>query len=201
MGPGACLQFKVMGCYVSFSADAIAGFKRDDITEPFIPAGFTPSLELQATFPNNLEVKYGNVIGRLESAPAPTFAIPGGDPTATYTILCADPDAPARGFLSRALSPICHLIQQEVTVDASGVVTAPPAVVFWGPPGPPPFTGLHRYIFLLYKNTTPEGVLPLEKQSTVKGDAISNRMKWDIKLFVKENGLELVGVNWFQARR
>lgn len=50
--------------------------------------------------------------------------------------------------------------------------------------------------FPFQRNLTPEGLLPFEKQSKVKAATMGARMRCDVSLFVKENGLELVGVKY-----
>lgn len=51
----------------------------------------------------------------------------------------------------------------------------------------------HRYVYLLYKNTTPEGLLPQEQQKTFSSSTMPQRMRWNLAAFVLENKLELVG--------
>ncbi|GAA6036675.1 hypothetical protein JCM8097_001293 [Rhodosporidiobolus ruineniae] len=58
-------------------------------------------------------------------------------------------------------------------------------------PAPPPGTGSHRYAFLLYRE--PAGSSP--KFSGDKED----RKSYDIKSFVEENKLTLIGANFFLA--
>lgn len=54
---------------------------------------------------------------------------------------------------------------------------------------------LHRYLFLLYRQTQP--LLPLEEQSVVKSNERVDRRNFDVAAYVKENQLELVGANFF----
>jgi phosphatidylethanolamine-binding protein (PEBP) family uncharacterized protein len=57
-------------------------------------------------------------------------------------------------------------------------------------PGPPPFTGEHRYVFLLYKQTKADAQL----------ESVPGRMRSDCKSYIQENGLELVTANYFVAK-
>lgn len=57
------------------------------------------------------------------------------------------------------------------------------------------FTSLHRYCFALYKQTKP--LLPMSEQSTLAGNERPHRRRFDVAGFAKENGLELVGFNYF----
>ena len=50
-------------------------------------------------------------------------------------------------------------------------------------------------MFLLYKESKP--LLPIESQSTIKSNERIDRRNFDCATFVKENGLTLVGANFF----
>jgi len=167
---------------------------------PFTAPDWVPTVDLGVTFPKSgKSVNRGNEITPADAAESPSFFF-CGDPDATYTVTCVDPDAPAR-ILSFLLSPIAHGIQVNLKAGPDGVTDQGTALLKYGGPGPPPFTGFHRYVFLLYKNKTAEGVLPLEKQSTVKAQDVRARMKWDVQAFVRQNGLELIGMNWFVSKK
>lgn len=56
-------------------------------------------------------------------------------------------------------------------------------------PGPPPFTGEHRYVFLLYKQTKSDAKFEL-----------AGKMRWDHKTFIKDNGLELVAADFYVSK-
>lgn len=58
-------------------------------------------------------------------------------------------------------------------------------------PAPPPKTGDHRYIFLLYKQPRTQADF---------GTLAKEANNWDFQAFVKKNDLELVGVNFFVSR-
>lgn len=53
----------------------------------------------------------------------------------------------------------------------------------------------HRYIFLLYNQSKP--LLPIEEQIAVKSNERIDRRKFNVAAFVEQNGLELVGANFF----
>ena len=58
-------------------------------------------------------------------------------------------------------------------------------------PGPPPFTGLHRYVILLYEQNG-ENVPDLTAFTKMK-----QRLKFNTEEFAKKNGLKLVGANFY----
>jgi hypothetical protein len=122
----------------------------------------------------------------------------------------ADPDAPTR-YLA-LLGPIAHWLQTNVKVSETGTIEKDAPMAPYAGPGPPPYTG-YNPLFQMYSGDEGqklnnfaqipplhlpplpqhEGVLPFEKQSTIKGIKVKHRMRWDIAKFVQENGLELVG--------
>lgn len=53
----------------------------------------------------------------------------------------------------------------------------------------------HRYCFALYKETKP--LLPMEQQPTVKDNERPARRNFAVADFAEQNGLELVGFNYF----
>lgn len=60
-------------------------------------------------------------------------------------------------------------------------------------PAPPPGSGPHRYIFLLYRQVS--------EQHTFTPLSLQDRSKFSFFNFAQENQLELVGVNFFYAEQ
>ena len=69
----------------------------------------------------------------------------------------------------------------------------------WVAPSPGQGTGPHRYCFALYKETKP--LLPMSEQPTVNDNERSARRCFQVAEFAKQNGLELVGFNYFLVSR
>ncbi|KAL8277356.1 hypothetical protein RQP46_010196 [Phenoliferia psychrophenolica] len=182
------------------SMDAVvAALKKDGLYgKPWTPEGWTPTVDLGITYPSGAVVALGNELTPKETAEEPVLSFKA-EPGVTYTCVMADPDAPSRFF--SFLGIIRHWLKGglkgagDTKVEVSEAAMSP----HMGP-GPPPYTGAHRYIFLLYMNTTEEGLLPAEKQKTFSSSTMPQRMRWDLAAFVQENGLELVGANYFVAR-
>lgn len=115
-----------------------------------------------------------------------------------YTITITDPDAPSRD--NPKWSEFCHFIATgvEISSSSSGAsnvvkVSGLKDIMPYKAPGPPPKTGKHRYVFLLFApaNGTTD---PLHL--TKPGD----RKHWGtgeerhgVRDWAKENGLEPVG--------
>ncbi|KAM0755029.1 PEBP-like protein [Meredithblackwellia eburnea MCA 4105] len=164
---------------------------------PWTPEGWVPKVELSVSYPSGAKVEQGNVLTCADSAPDPILEFES-EPGATYAIVMADPDAPHRSW--PFLGIVRHYLQGGITgvAGSTKVQINNPVTTPHRGPGPPPFTGLHRYVYLLYKE--PAGGL-LEKQTTFSDPAsITQRMRWDLGAFVKENNLELIAINFFQAR-
>lgn len=114
----------------------------------------------------------------------------------TYTITITDPDAPSRD--NPEWSEFCHFIATGVAISSS---TASDAVKLSGlrdvmpykPPGPPPKTGKHRYVFLLFApaNGTTDPLhltKPEDRKHWGTGEERHGVRDW-----ARDNGLEPVG--------
>ena len=58
--------------------------------------------------------------------------------------------------------------------------------------GPPPFSGLHRYVFLLYEQ---DGLRSDNYNQSFT--EMKQRMKFDTKQFIKKNNLKLIAANFY----
>lgn len=61
-------------------------------------------------------------------------------------------------------------------------------------PGPRPDSGEHRYIFLLFKQTRGDSA---QSFPPMAHDTVPSRRNFDVKQFVRDSDLELVGINFF----
>ncbi|KAI5475461.1 hypothetical protein MNV49_001352 [Pseudohyphozyma bogoriensis] len=173
---------------------------------PFIPANFKPSVFLQIEF-LTASVQLGNNLKPSEGAEEPRISFLPADPLSigdTYTLLSFDPDAPSREdqkfgpwrhWIIGGLKPLsvdelsAHDVKEQGLVQKSEEALAP-----WVGPSPGQGTGLHRYCFLLYKQT--KALLPMG-QAGIKSNERPDRRNFDVKRYADENGLELVGANFF----
>lgn len=133
------------------------------------------------------DVAVGNFIKPSDSAEEPEVTFIAPDENAHYTLLMVDPDAPSKE--NPIKSPYRHWVVANVpgtsNFSQSSVLSS-----YMGP-APPPKTKDHRYIFLLYKQPNLNSSFSTLSQDT---------SCWDFKSFVKENDLELVGVNFFISK-
>jgi len=130
-------------------------------------------------------------------------SVPGGlskDKTPQLTLALTDPDAPSRD--NPEWSEICHWIATEVQLVDSGsdgeakFSKSFKEIMPYKPPGPPPKTGKHRYVFvaLAPKNRTTDGLYLSQP---------SDRQHWGydherdgLKIWAEKMGLAVVGANF-----
>lgn len=111
----------------------------------------------------------------------PSLFLTEADPKQTYLALTLDLEAPYPS--ASLLSPLLHWMQPGLKagsiVEAWPLNSEEPALASFIPATPPPFSGPHKYLTLLYKQ--PEGFDPKEFGSMVTG-----RVKFDFEGFVDE---------------
>jgi phosphatidylethanolamine-binding protein len=121
----------------------------------------------------------------------------------TYTLILTDPDAKSRQ--NPKWSEMCHWILTNLTTPLSlplpGLfnpqLLKPKAgeLVEYKPPGPPPKTGPHRYVFVLLEGDTRHVEAPSERQHWGY-----DKPRHGVRDWAKENGLKVVGANFFFAQ-
>jgi phosphatidylethanolamine-binding protein len=124
----------------------------------------------------------------------------------TYTITLTDPDAPSRE--NPKWSEMCHWIATGASVSSTEhckhcslqlSFKDLKEIMPYKPPGPPPKTGPHRYVFLVWapKNGTTDQLhltKPKDRQHWGTGEEGGGVRDW-----AEENGLVVVGGNFVYA--
>ncbi|KAI0841058.1 PEBP-like protein [Hypoxylon sp. FL0890] len=182
---------------------------------PTVIDKFLPSLLLDAEWPSGEHAKLGNIVlvekvqdepdiivhrsqGRSDSS------VTEGNSNVTYTITITDPDAPSRD--NPKWSEFCHFIATGIKLSStSGSSTVVhlsdlKEIMPYKPPGPPPKTGKHRYVFLLFApaNGTTDP-LDLTKPEDRKHWG-TGKQRHGVRDWAKENGLEPVAANFIYAQ-
>lgn len=138
----------------------------------------------------DLEVNFGNVLTPTQvQNPPSTLSWPTED-GALYTLCKTDPDAPSRA------DPKFREWHHWLIVNIPGCdITQGETLSQYVGSGPPKDTGLHRYVYLAYKQP---GKLTCDEPRLTNtcGD---NRGCFSIGKFSKKYSLELVAGNFFQA--
>ncbi|KAJ0158920.1 Carboxypeptidase Y inhibitor [Colletotrichum tanaceti] len=172
---------------------------------PTVLDEFQPILGLSAEWSSSTVADLGNTLkpAKLQSAPAVSL-VSGSSMSAsliatTYVLTLTDPDAPTRE--NPIWSEFCHWVatSSSPTISAGVEPAHLDPVVEYKPPGPPPKTGKHRYVFTAWvpANGTKEK-LHLSKPEERKhwgGEEGRGVQKW-----AKENGLVAVGANFIYAQ-
>ncbi|KAF7382915.1 hypothetical protein HZH66_013317 [Vespula vulgaris] len=149
-----------------------------------------PSAVLDVVYPNNLVVEIGKVLTPTQVKNQPTVKWTG-DANTFYTLCMTDPDAPSRK--DPKFREWHHWLV--ANIPGSDISKGETLSEYVGS-GPPEGTGLHRYVFLLYKQ--PKKLTFDEKRLTNRsGD---NRGKFSIKKFANKYNLgDPIAGNMYQA--
>ncbi|KAI8975943.1 phosphatidylethanolamine-binding protein [Pilobolus umbonatus] len=166
--------------------------KKAGIIPDIVPENFVSSAMINVTYPDGKDVSLGNLLSTAETAKAPKVEFFVSEESriiiyAFFIIYQVDPDAPTRE--NPTYSPYRHWVM--VNTPSSSDFTKACELSSYIGPAPPPGTGLHRYIFLLYRQP---------KTNTAFDALSSNPPKWDFKSFAAEYNLELIGVNFFVSK-
>ena len=183
---------------------------------------FSPSYYLDITYPKSHEaVLLGNDIPveAVSSRPVFTFhslkelyyssrkrpqihALSPAEPEkkSSFTLILTDPDAKSRD--NPKMSEMCHWILTNLTTpvepphDPPQLFKAKPGEIEeYLPPGPPPKTGAHRYVFVLLEGDTSNLKAPEERPHWGYG-----KPRHGVRDWAEENDLTVVGANFFFAQ-
>jgi len=181
---------------------------------PTVIDDFVPSLVLNVSWPSKRTAELGNTINPDELQDAPYIELED-DTTSDnahskpsslkYTIALTDPDAPSRD--NPEWSEMCHWIATGATLAKSADSDSPKSasknlkqIMKYKPPGPPPKTGKHRYVFLVFapaNGTTKKLDLtkPSDRQHWGTG-----KERHGVKDWAEDNGLVPVGANFIYSK-
>jgi len=185
---------------------------------PTVINAFVPKLAI-SVFWENATAEVGNTIDPSRTQDAPHVQFIAHVPDAQHegsgllkagvqlTVALTDPDAPSRD--NPEWSEICHWVATDVQLakpsidhhgsdgtSLSGSSKDVKTIMEYKPPGPPPKTGKHRYVFvaLAPKNGTTEKLdlsTPGDRQHWGYGKERVGLRRW-----AEENGLVVVGASF-----
>lgn len=123
--------------------DLSESFKKHEIVPDVID--IAPPESVQVLYPGELSVKEGNELTPTQVKEKPTLKWSSKDDE-FYTLIMTDPDAPSRQ------EPVSREWHHWLVVNIPGghIESGQPLTDYVGS-GPPENTGLHRYVFLIYK--------------------------------------------------
>ncbi|KDP22308.1 hypothetical protein JCGZ_26139 [Jatropha curcas] len=146
---------------------------------------FTPSVKMSVTYNPNRQVANGHELMPSVIAAKPRVEIGGQDLRTSYTLIMTDPDAP---------SPSDPHLREHIhwmVTDIPGTTDVSFGKEIVSYESPKPVVGIHRYVFLLFKQRGRQTVRP-----PISRDYFNTRR------FAEENGLGLpVAAVYFNAQR
>uniref|UniRef100_A0AC35UC03 Phosphatidylethanolamine-binding protein n=1 Tax=Rhabditophanes sp. KR3021 TaxID=114890 RepID=A0AC35UC03_9BILA len=151
-----------------------------------------PSSKLTVSYDSGVTAELGNELTPTQVQNVPTIGYEG-ERDALYTLSFIDPDAPSR--LDSTMGPINHWLV--VNIPGNDVASGEVVTEFIGS-GPPEGTGLHRYIFLLYKQ---QGKIDVSTEIKATKYSRDGRIKWDNDAFAAKYHLgNAIAGNFYQAQ-
>ncbi|KAF8812944.1 PEBP-like protein [Phlegmacium glaucopus] len=183
--------------------------KNEQVIPDIIPPSikFTPSVLFSIIWPSNgTEATLGNKIAKDMTQDEPDIKIlssthamaeggHSGDDV-SYTLVMTDPDAPSRN--DPKFGEWRHWIVAGLKLPAENtdslVLKGKPAITPYYPPAPPPGSGFHRYVFLLFQE--PAGGVNIPKDNLEHNPSPASRRSWNAMAFADKHDLKLVGANF-----
>nr|XP_043631526.1 CEN-like protein 1 [Erigeron canadensis] len=151
-----------------------------DVVDPF-----TPSVIMEVTYNPNYQVFNGHELMPTTIAHKPQVQIGGVDMRSSYTIIMTDPDAPSPS------DPYLREHLHWIVTDIPGTTDATFGREIVSYEKPKPVIGIHRYVFLLFKQRARQSV-----RTPVSRDNFNTRA------FSQENDLgSPVAAVYFNAQR
>ncbi|XP_055586649.1 protein D2-like [Uranotaenia lowii] len=139
---------------VVFVGVALAsGFRSEDVAESFTSNEIVPDViaeppqaMVQVLFPSGAKVEMGNELTPTQVKDKPMLDWKVDDGGTLYTLILTDPDAPSRA------NPKMREWKHWLVVNIPGVAVSKGTVLAdFVSSAPPQASGLHRYVFLVYK--------------------------------------------------
>ena len=156
--------------------------------------------QLQVEYEGGVKVaSLGQELKPAQCLQLPRITYPGAVGAAFYTLVLTDPDAPSRE--APTMKEWLHLKIGNIKGEAlqKGEL-GKDAVTVWEyiGPAPPEGSGLHRYVFILYKQ---KGKQSKESFGSPKGRTANGRGRQSISAWAKNKGLgNAVALQAFQAQ-
>ncbi|XP_050548119.1 protein D3-like [Daktulosphaira vitifoliae] len=163
--------------------------EQHEIVPDVIPEA--PKGKIQVSYPSGVNVDYGNELTPTQVKDEPTVKWDVEDNT-LYTLCMTDPDAPSRK--EHTYREWHHWLVGNIP---GTEISKGETLSEYVGSGPPPNTGLHRYVFLVYKQ--PSKLIFNEPYVTNKSPG--NRTHFSIHKFAQKYNLGLpVAGNFYQAQ-
>ncbi|CAI2167833.1 9476_t:CDS:2 [Funneliformis geosporum] len=153
---------------------------------PDVVDNFAPTAILSVKY-GEKSLELGNEFTINETKNTPSIEFVAEDENSRYTLLMVDPDAPSRATPKNR--EWRHWIIGNIP--HSGNLSEATVITSYNGPTPPPGTGFHRYVFLLYRQ--PDSHLEFQAVPSPRGG-------FKARLFAEQHGLQLVAANFFLCK-
>ncbi|XP_010244607.1 PREDICTED: CEN-like protein 2 [Nelumbo nucifera] len=146
---------------------------------------FSPTVKMTVTYNSNKQVCNGHEFYPSSITTKPRVEVHGGDMRSFFTVVMTDPDAPGPS------DPYLREHLHWIVTDIPGTTDATFGRELVGYEIPKPYIGIHRYVFVLFKQKGRQTVTPP-----------SSRDHFRTRKFAEENNLGLpVAAVFFNAQR
>ncbi|GAA5936670.1 YbhB/YbcL family Raf kinase inhibitor-like protein [Sporobolomyces koalae] len=184
--------------------DLIQALRQAEIIPQVIPEDRVTEIKsgLNIVYPN-VTVSRGETPARRDVLEVPEIEFPAADPSASYTIICTDPDLLMKG--EQKLGPVRHWLQSGILFDSKTKRAAHQLglnanVTKYLAPSPSPDFRFHRYVFIVARESpTYEAKggkdYPVDGESDLKG-----RLQWNAAEYCTEEKLKIEGVGWMSVQ-
>ncbi|KAF0504534.1 protein D2-like isoform X1 [Gigaspora margarita] len=169
--------------------ESIASSLKQHAIIPDVVDEFVPEALLDITY-DGKKVELGNKFTMAETNKAPkvNFAHSGSetDNKSRFTLMMVDPDAPSRK------KPDCREWRHWVVgnIPSDGNLSEATNLDSYQGPSPPPGSGHHRYVFLLYRQQDLHVYPQLDNEK---------RNNFKARQFAEQYGLKLISANFFEC--
>ncbi|KAK3933410.1 OV-16 antigen [Frankliniella fusca] len=165
--------------------------------DPYVTSGIVPDVidaspsgELKVVWSYNVKAQYGNELKPSDLKESPTVTWTGDN--GLYTLVMTDPDAPSRA--NPEIREFLHCLVGNVPYNH--IENGDALAAYFGP-APPQDSGLHRYVWLAYKQP---GRIAFDF-TPINASTLDGRRSFSIRKFAKEHKLgSPVAGNFFQAQ-
>ncbi|EEB98591.1 hypothetical protein MPER_01875 [Moniliophthora perniciosa FA553] len=120
-----------------------------DVFPSFQPSAFLDVVYTDPSTNKSINVTAGSSLTVQQTANAPQFFLRGAE-NISYVVAMIDPDAPTPQ--NRSLAQVRHILGGNFQLGKDGALKNTTAALSeYFPPGPPPGSGPHRYLVVVYK--------------------------------------------------
>ncbi|KAH8383826.1 hypothetical protein KR009_010719 [Drosophila setifemur] len=180
----------IISCLLTVQAGSVEdAFRAHEVVPDVIPG--PPNQLLKVTYNNGLVAKDGVELTPTQVKGQPTVEW-DAQPGDFYTLIMTDPDAPSRA------EPKFREFKHWVLVNIAGNdLASGEEIAGYVGSGPPQGTGLHRYVFLLYKQS---GKLEFDEER-VSNKSRKDRPKFSAAKFAEKHQLgQPIAGTFYQAQ-